>query len=97
MEIKISEDEIREIVKEESEKAIRKRIREMQGDYTSKGYLEEVMKDVIWNTLMERIPNLEQYVYECVEKTVKEQKQYITVPKKSEIIDAIVEALKDED
>lgn len=97
MEIKISEDEIREIVKDECNKAIRKRIREMQGDYTSKGYLEEVMKDVIWDTLMERIPNLERFVYDCVERTVKEQKQYIEVPNKSEIIDVILESLKDED
>lgn len=34
MEIVISEEQIRAIVQEESNKAIRKRIREMQGDYT---------------------------------------------------------------
>lgn len=97
MEIRINEDEIRAIVKEESDRAIRRRIREMQGEYTSKGYLEQMMREILWETLSEKIPNLELFVYDCVKKAIDQQKQYIKVPSKSDVIDAMIEALKDSD
>lgn len=94
MEIKISEEEIRHIVQEESDKAIRKRVREMQGDYTSKGYLENMMRDIIWDTIMYKIPDLESFVKDCVREAVNVKKQEMKLPSKSEIIDAVIEALE---
>lgn len=97
MEIVINEEQIRAIVQEESNKAIRKRIREMQGDYTAKGYLEEVMRQVLWETISERIPDLDSFIRKTIQDVVEIQKGHITVPSKSEIIDAIIDELRDDD
>lgn len=94
MELKLDEEELRAMVQEESEKAIRKRIREMQGQYTSKGYLEEVMREILWDTLTEKIPNLEAIVIKSIDEIIKEKKRCMEVPSKSDLIDAIIEALK---
>ena len=56
MAINISDEEIREIVKEEVDKSVRKRIKEMQGDYTSKGYLENLITEVLWDKIICEIP-----------------------------------------
>lgn len=97
MEIKINEEQIRAIVKEETDKAIRKRIREMQGQYTSKGYLEEVMRQVLWDTLTERMPNIEEFVVKTIERVADEQKKLLKVPSKQQIIDEIIDKLKSDD
>ena len=94
MELKLDEEELRAMVQEESEKPIRKRIREMQGQYTSKGYLEEVMREILWDTLTEKIPNLEAIVIKSIDEIIKEKKRCMEVPSKSDLIDAIIEALK---
>ena len=95
MQIVIDEEQIRQIVEEETKKAVRKRIREMQGDYTSKGYLENLMQSIIWDTIVNKIPNIEDYVKERIDEVVRYKKKTLEVPSKTEVIEYIVDNLKD--
>lgn len=95
MGIFISDEEIREIVKDETDKAVRNRIREMQGDYTSKGYLENIMRDVLWDTIVSKIPNIEDYLHKRIDEILETEKQSIPKLSKSEIIDVIIDKLQD--
>lgn len=95
MSIIISDEEIREIVKDETDKSVRKRIREMQGDYTSKGYLENIMEDVLWDTIVNKIPNIEEYLHKRIDEILEIEKQSIPKLSKNEIIDVIIDRLQD--
>ena len=95
MSIIISDEEIREIVKDETDKTVRKRIREMQGDYTSKGYLENIMEDVLWDTIVNKIPNIEEYLNKRIDEILEKEKQSIPKLSKNEIIDVIIDRLQD--
>lgn len=97
MGIILNDEQIRIIVQEETNKAVRKRMREMQGDYTSKAYLEDIMRRVLWETVSEKIPDLESFVRKTISEAVASKKSLIPVPSKSEIIDAIIEKLRDDD
>ena len=95
MSIIISDEEIREIVKDETDKSVRKRIREMQGDYTSKGYLKNIMEDVLWDTIVNKIPNIEEYLHKRIDEILEIEKQSIPKLSKNEIIDVIIDRLQD--
>lgn len=97
MGIILNDEQIRVIVQEETNKAVRKRVREMQGDYTSKAYLEDIMRRVLWETVSEKIPDLESFVRKTISEAVASKKSLMSVPSKSEIIDAIIEELRDDD
>lgn len=96
MEIRISEEEIRKIVAEETERAVRKRVREMQGDYTSKGYLEDLISKVLWDTICKNIPDIERYLKEKIDNIIAIKKESIDVPSKKEVMESLVEAVLDE-
>ena len=93
MQIVISEDEIRKIVAEETEKAVRKRIKEMQGDYTSKGYLEEMISRVLWDTITSKIPSIEEYLENKIDSIIEIEKQNIGKVSRKEVIERIADAI----
>lgn len=95
MSIIISDEDIREIVEEEVDKSVRKRTREMQGDYTSKSYLENIMRDILWDTIVNKIPNIEEYLYKRIDEILEIEKQSIPKLSKNEIIDVIIDRLQD--
>lgn len=95
MSIIISDEDIRGIVEEEVDKSVRKRIREMQSDYTSKSYLENIMRDILWETIVNKIPNIEEYLYKRIDEILEIEKQSIPKLSKNEIIDVIIDRLQD--
>lgn len=92
MGIIISDEEIREIVKNEVDKSVRKRIKEMQGDYTSKGYLEDIMRDVIWNTICDKIPRIEEYIKSEISRCIDYKKKISENINKRQLINSVVDA-----
>ena len=97
MNITISEEEIREIIKDEVDKSVRKRIKEMQGDYTSKGYLENIIYDVLWKTIVNKLPNVEKYLYKRIDDILEVEKKSIPKLSKNEVINVIIDKLQDVD
>lgn len=55
------------------------------------------MRQVLWETISERIPDLDSSIRKTIQDVVEIQKGHITVPSKSEIIDAIIDELRDDD
>ena len=70
MQINILDEVIECMVKEQVETSVRKRIKEMQGNYTSKGYLEDLIRDVIWDKVLEMCPDIECYIHSEVERCI---------------------------
>lgn len=87
------DEEIQKIVKEEVDKSVRKRIKEMQGDYTSKGYLEELIRNVLWNTILDKIPTIDDYLQNKIDEITGFYKTECKEVKKSEITNKIIDAL----
>lgn len=91
--IVINDKDIQKIVKEEVDKTVRKRIKEMQGDYTSKGYLEFLIHDVLWDTILEKVPTIEEYLQNKIDEIASFYKNECKEIKKSEITNKIIDAL----
>lgn len=103
MQINIPDETIEQMVKEQTKENIRKRVKEMQGQYTSKGYIEDIIRDVIWDKIVELCPNVEKYikseVQRCVDSTFRLQEGSIKFNKKQlveEIMDSLIENLLSE-
>ena len=92
MAINIPDEEIREIVKEEVDKSVRKRIREMQGDYTSKGYLENLITKVLWDKIICEIPDLEDYIKSEIHEYINFKKNNSPKITKRELINSVIDA-----
>lgn len=91
--IVLNDEEIQEIVKEEVDKSVRKRIKEMQGDYTSKGYLESLIRETLWDTIVERVPSIDDYLQNKIDEITEFYKNECASIKKSEITNKIIDAL----
>ena len=70
MDINIPDEIIEKMVKEQVNTAVRKRISEMQGDYTSKSFIERIIKDVIWDKIYSLCPDVENYIKSEVQRCV---------------------------
>ena len=68
----IPDDVVEEMVRQECISATRKRIKEMQGDYTSKEFIEEQIRSVVIGTIHDFIPDLDQVIKELVDSWLKE-------------------------
>lgn len=93
MDINIPESKIEEIIKEQVDKSVRKRIKEMQGDYTSKSFIENIIGKVIWSKIYEIVPDVETYIKDEVERCIKcalESNIQIT---KKQLVDLVIEGL----
>lgn len=98
MEIVINEEQIRNIMTGLTETTVRKRIKEMQGDYTSKGYLEEIIREVVWDKICNLIPNIDDYIESTVKESIQivlEDKKGKKIPK-SELVRLVVNGLLEE-
>lgn len=81
------------LIQEEVEKSVRKRIKEMQGDYTSKGFITNIINQVIYEKVIEEIPEIEEYINEQIREICCEYKKSIRQMKKSEILNLIIDNL----
>lgn len=81
------------LIQEEVEKSVRKRIKEMQGDYTSKGFITNIINQVIYEKVIEEIPEIEKYINEQIREICYEYKKSIRQMKKSEILNLIIDNL----
>lgn len=81
------------LIQEEVEKSVRKRIKEMQGDYTSKGFITNIINQVIYEKVIEEIPEMEEYINEQIREICCEYKKSIRQMKKSEILNLIIDNL----
>lgn len=97
LKIEIKEEELRAIVKEEVEKYVRKRIREMMGDYTSKGYLEDIMYKQLLSLVLEKVPDVREVVDKRIDMAIKDVESVGHNISKNEIIDAIVDRLAEKE
>lgn len=97
LKIEIKEEELRAIVKEEVEKSVRKRIREMMGDYTSKGYLEDIMYKQLLSLVLEKVPDVREVVDKRIDMAIKDVESVGHNISKNEIIDAIVDRLAEKE
>ncbi|WP_291567077.1 MULTISPECIES: hypothetical protein [unclassified Clostridium] len=70
MQINIPDETIEQMVKEQVNISVRKRIKEMQGNYTSKGYIENIISEVIWDKILKLCPDVEKYIKSEVERCV---------------------------
>lgn len=70
MEIVIDDKKIEEMVKEQVDKTVRSRIKEMQGDYTSKGYIESVIREVIWDKILSLCPTVEELLHKEISQSI---------------------------
>jgi hypothetical protein len=93
--IQINEEEIRNIVKEEVDRSVRKRIKEMQGDYTSKVYLEELIRNTLWDTICDKIPTIEEYVGTEIHRVIEYKKANGEKLSKRVLIDLILDEILD--
>ena len=95
MQININDQLIEQMVKEKTEEAVRKRIKEMQGDYTSKAFIEDIIRTVIWRKILELCPDVENYIKKevnrCIDYWITNQED-IKISKK-ELVENIVESL----
>lgn len=92
MDISISDKSIEDMV----EQSVRKRVKEMQGNYTSKAYLEDLIKKVIWDKIKELCPHIEDEIRKEVEISTKTTlKSNLREVKKSELLNMILDDLLD--
>lgn len=93
--INISDDVIEQMVKEQVNTSVRQRIKEMQGDYTSKGFIENIIKDIIWNKISELCPDVEDYIKSEVERCVNSafSRQNDLKLTKKQLVEQVVENL----
>ena len=96
MNIEIKDEDIKKMVEEQVDKSVKNRIKEMQGNYTSKGYLEEIIRYVIWDKVQELVPNIECYIREqvqdCINDAFEIEKNCFNITKK-ELVEKIVDSL----
>lgn len=94
--IEESKVNIEEELKSEVEKLVRKRIKEMQGDYTSKAYIENIINDVVYKKILLEIPDVIEYTQKRIDSVIYLYKESFRELKKSEILNLIVDKLLDE-
>jgi len=70
MEIVIDDKKIEEMVKEQVDKTVRNRIKEMQGNYTSKGYMESLIREVVWDKISGLCPDVENLLQEEISRSI---------------------------
>lgn len=95
MQININDQLIEQMVKEKTEEAVRKRIKEMQGDYTSKAFIEDIIRTVVWRKILELCPDVESYIKAEVDRCISYwvNKQGDIKLSKKELVEKIVDSL----
>lgn len=95
MQININDELIEQMVKDKTEEAVKKRIKEMQGDYTSKGFIEDIIRTVIWRKILELCPDVENYIKAEVDRCISYwiTKQGDIKLSKKELVENIVDSL----
>lgn len=88
----ISDELIQEMVQEQVVATTRKRIKEMQGNYTSKGFIENVIQNIVWDKISELCPNVETYINDEVEMCIKNSFKNEKISK-TQLVEQIVEGL----
>jgi uncharacterized protein YbcI len=93
--IDIPNERIEQMIKEQVDASIRTRIKEMQGNYTSKGYLEELINNVICEKIYSLCPDIESHIKNEVERCIAsafEQQDKVKFTKK-QLVEQIVDNL----
>lgn len=93
MQINVDEKLIEQMVKDQVEETVKKRIKEMQSNYTSKGFIEKLIKEVIWKQITDLVPGVEEYIKSEIEDCVKIQLQFEKKVSKKEFIDMALEKI----
>lgn len=82
-----------EFIKQEVDKSVRKRIKEMQGGYTSKEFIEQIINKVVYEKVMKEIPNIDKYIQNKIDDVFKEYRECLEPMKKSEILNLVIDKL----
>lgn len=97
MQINIPDEVIKQMITEQVDTSIRKRIKEMQGDYTSKGFIEKLVREVIWDKIYTLCPDIENYIKSEVQRcidSVFDKSENLKLSKKQlveQVIDGLLE------
>ena len=100
MVVNIDESELDKLVKDQVREEVRRRIKEMQGSYTSKGYLEDIIRDTIWDKIYELCPDVEEYLRteakRCIDCSMENVDKISKQQLVGEVIDGLFERFKSE-
>ena len=95
MKININDDEFDEFVKSQVKEEVRKRIKEMQGSYTSKAYIEDIIRNFIWDKIYELCPDIEGYLRNETKKCINYSMTNINKISKQQLVNEIIDGLFD--
>ena len=93
MVIDISDEKIEEMIKEQVDTSVRKRIKEMQGNYTSKSFIEDIVQKVVWNNIIELCPDINDYIQDEIKRCVDCAFEYKPKLTKKQLVENVVEEL----
>lgn len=93
--IDIKEKEIEEMVNHQVRDEVRKRIKEMQGSYTSKGYIESLIRDAIWDKIYELCPDVEEYLRSETKRCIDYAMSNVSKISKSQLVGEVIDGLLD--
>lgn len=100
MTVNIDDKELNRIIKEQVVNEVRKRVKEMQGNYTSKGYIENIIRDTIWDKIYELCPDVELYLQNeskrCIDIAMSNVRKVSKQQLVSDVIDGLFDRLTEE-
>jgi len=91
--VNINEDEFNKVIQDQIKAEVRKRIKEMQGDYTSKGFIENFIKEVIWDNIYKLCPDVEEYLKSETEKCIDCAMSDVRKVSKRQLVDEVIDGL----
>lgn len=91
--ISIDDNELDKMVKDRVREEVRRRIKEMQGSYTSKGYLEDLIRDTIWEKIYELCPDVEEYLRNEAKRCIDYSMEKVDKISKQQLIGEIIDGL----
>lgn len=96
--INVDNNEIAKMVSNHVKDEVRKRIKEMQGDYTSKGFIENIIRDTVWDKIHELCPDVEDYLrnetIRCIDYAMSGVSKISKQQLVSEVIDGLFEKIE---
>lgn len=99
MNINIPDEVIQKYIEEQVDKSVRKRIKEMQNNYTNKGYIQNLITEVVWNRISELVPDVDKFikaeVHRCLNGKINSESNKITKEELTELmIDKLLKKMK---
>lgn len=91
--VTIDDNELDRMVNNQVREEVRRRIKEMQGSYTSKGYLEDIMRDIVWNKIYELCPDVEEYLRSETKRGIECSMSNVEKISKQQLVTEVIDGL----